>query len=277
MSDLGLQDWEALARTIGSMQPAWVANGAQPAGTTLSVRYPYPAAAPIIPYVGPADQKNFVGARIVFGPGADGAPSGNQGFSTTIESVTVTITSGQATSCVLTLTDALPAAVKDGDTFRIWPAQVITVTAPENITEVGGVALPTGQSGNPNLPVTLDGSTIQVPTEHDSTAQLLVDRTTSALAGNGTYTTANAVSITAFRRLIGTVISDQSGVLYVQQSPDGTNWDVQSSFSVPANDATGAGVGYSVEVVAPYGRLYYENGATGQTVFRLYCWGVPEA
>jgi hypothetical protein len=147
----------------------------------------------------------------------------------------------------------------------------------QNITAVGGNTLPSGQSGNPDIPVTLDGATIQVPTEHESTAQLLVDATTAVLGANATYTTANAVPIQTFRRLIGTVISDQAGTLYVQQSPNATNWDVQSSFTVAANDAAGAGVGFSVEVVAPYARLYYVNGATAQTTFRLYCWGVPEA
>lgn len=149
--------------------------------------------------------------------------------------------------------------------------------AKTNIVSVGSTTLPTGQSGNPNVPVTLDGSTFKVPTDHESTLQLTVDSTTTALAASGTYTTSAAVNVSAMRRVFGTVISDQSGTLYVQQSPDGSNWDVQSSFSVAANDAAGQGTSFSVDVAAPSARLHYVNGATAQTVFRLYAWAAPEA
>jgi len=176
----------------------------------------------------------------------------------------------------LTLSKALDTAPAVGDPVVIFPQVAVNFSGAENIQEVGGVALPTGQSGNPNVPVTVDGSTIQQPTEIESAAQNALASTTTALGANATYTSAT-LDAAPWRRLIGTVISDQAGTLYVQQSPDGTNWDVQSSFSVAANDATGGGVGWSVEVVAPYARLYYVNGATGQTVFRLYAWGVPLA
>jgi hypothetical protein len=67
-------------------------------------------------------------------------------------------------------------------------------------------------------------------------------------------------------RLVGTVFADQPGTLYVEQSPDGTNWDVVKYFSVSAN----AGLGFSVEKVAPYARVRYVNGPADQTVFRLF-------
>jgi hypothetical protein len=69
------------------------------------------------------------------------------------------------------------------------------------------------------------------------------------------------------------VYSDQNGTLNVQQSPDGTNWDVTSTFTVTG----GTGQGFSVEVVAPYMRLDYVNGTTAQTTFRLYAWGTPNS
>jgi len=97
--------------------------------------------------------------------------------------------------------------------------------------------------------------------------------TTVPLAANGTFSsgqiTASGGYGTAdsrFARITGSVYADQPGTLYIQQSFDGTNWDVQSTFSVSAN----TGQGFSVEVVAPYVRVYYVNGATAQTVFRLY-------
>ena len=89
--------------------------------------------------------------------------------------------------------------------------------------------------------------------------------TTSALAASGSYTS-SSVSTAGFSRITGSTFADQAGTLNVQQSPDGTNWDIVSSFSVSAN----TGTGFSVELVCPYVRLYYVNGATAQTVFRLY-------
>jgi hypothetical protein len=64
----------------------------------------------------------------------------------------------------------------------------------------------------------------------------------------------------------GTVIADQGGTLFVEQSFDGTNWDLSDSIAVVAN----TGQGFSKTLYAPYVRLRYVNGATGQGSFRLY-------
>jgi len=267
MGELGARNWSVdLEDHTGVLAGNWVVAASVAAGATqFTVRDRWAAA--VVPYVSAADAPSFAGARIIFRKGQ------NNGFSTLIASVSSTVSGGTVTTTV-TLQDAVPNALTAGDTFVIQRPLSIEVTAPENIQEVGGVALPTGQSGNPNVPVTVDGSTVQQPTEIESAAQNALASTTAALAANATYTSAT-LDAAPWRRLIGTVISDQAGTLYVQQSPDGQNWDVQSTFSVPANDATGGGVGWSVEVVAPYARLSYTNGATAQTVFRLYAWGVP--
>lgn len=149
MSDLGIFDWQRLIEHAQGMQPRWVAQGAQSAGTTLSVRYANPSA--LVPLVGASDQKNFTGARIVFGPGSGDVPSANMGFSTTITGITSSVTNG-VTTTVLTLADATPGNIADGDQFVIYPAQTISVT--ENITEVGGQAVPTDFAGNATLPIT---------------------------------------------------------------------------------------------------------------------------
>lgn len=149
MSDLGRMDWELLLRGAGAMQPRWVVNGNQAAGTNVSVRYANPQT--VVPLVGASDQKNFVDARIVFGPGAGDVPSANLGFSTTIAGITSTVSNGIVTT-TLTLADAVPSAMNNGDQFAIYPAQEITV--PENIAEVGGVAVPTDFAGNQVLPTT---------------------------------------------------------------------------------------------------------------------------
>jgi len=94
---------------------------------------------------------------------------------------------------------------------------------------------------------------------------VLLDYTVTPLAAGASWTSA-VDSDPATGRIVGSVYADQAGTLYVEQSPDGTNWDVVDSFSVTA----GAGFGFSVEKVCPYARVRCVNGATAQTTFRLY-------
>lgn len=65
--------------------------------------------------------------------------------------------------------------------------------------------------------------------------------------------------------LNGIVKSDQAGVLHCEQSIDGTNWDLDETVAVTA----GTGTKFSFQVIAPYIRLRYTNGATDQGYFRL--------
>ena len=93
----------------------------------------------------------------------------------------------------------------------------------------------------------------------------LVDYTTTPLDANGSWVSTTDSS--AYTRFIcGSVYADQPGTLYVEQSPDGSNWDIVDSYSVSA----GTGLKFTVEKVLPYARVRFENGATAQTVFRLY-------
>ena len=93
----------------------------------------------------------------------------------------------------------------------------------------------------------------------------LVAYTTTPLAANGEWV--SSVDSSVYTRFIcGSVYADQAGTLYVEQSPDNSNWDVVDTFTVSG----GSGVKFSVEKVAPYARVRYVNGSTDQTVFRLY-------
>ena len=67
-------------------------------------------------------------------------------------------------------------------------------------------------------------------------------------------------------RICGSVFADQAGTLFIEQSPDSSNWDVVDSYTISAN----AGIGFSVEKVAEYIKVRYVNGRTAQTVFRLF-------
>lgn len=87
--------------------------------------------------------------------------------------------------------------------------------------------------------------------------------TTTPLTGNAAFT--SDVHITdRVDQLGGIVKTDQSGSLTVQQSSDGTNWDYTDTQAV-----TSTGAKFVFDLVAPYVRIVYTNGATPQTSFRL--------
>lgn len=65
--------------------------------------------------------------------------------------------------------------------------------------------------------------------------------------------------------IVGVVKSDQAGTIHIEQSIDGTNWDVDNSTPVVANTT----LTFSQALIAPYVRVRYVNGATNQGFFRL--------
>ena len=67
--------------------------------------------------------------------------------------------------------------------------------------------------------------------------------------------------------VIATVYSDQSGTLYVQQSPNGSDVDMEHSLSYTGGDKENNYL--KVQIMMRYVRIRYVNGSTAQTVFRL--------
>lgn len=65
--------------------------------------------------------------------------------------------------------------------------------------------------------------------------------------------------------IIGSVFADKSGTLHIEQSGDGVEADVDTSFSVSA----GEGEGFEEPRVGAFWRLRYVNGGTANTVFRI--------
>jgi hypothetical protein len=61
------------------------------------------------------------------------------------------------------------------------------------------------------------------------------------------------------------VFADEAGSLNIEQSADGTNWDLTETISVVAD----TGQGFKKDIYAPYVRLRYVNGGSDQTVFRI--------
>jgi hypothetical protein len=74
-------------------------------------------------------------------------------------------------------------------------------------------------------------------------------------------------------KIAGSVISDQSGVMLVQQSMNWspnpaitTNWDITQSFTITGGTPTTV----DIDVVGPVARVLYTNGGTNQTYMRLF-------
>jgi hypothetical protein len=86
------------------------------------------------------------------------------------------------------------------------------------------------------------------------------------LAANSSFTSSSDDrSERCHRTVIAHAYADQPGTLYIEQSPDGTNWDIVESTSVAAN----TGTALITVVKSKYVRFRYVNGANAQTVFRL--------
>jgi hypothetical protein len=92
-----------------------------------------------------------------------------------------------------------------------------------------------------------------------------IESTKTPLAGSAEYSTGTLQAGLA-DRITGSVFADQSGTIFIEQSGDGTSWDISTDYAILASD----GKGFSEELVLPYVRVRYVNGATSQTVFRLF-------
>lgn len=141
-----------------------------------------------------------------------------------------------------------------------FPLSNLITTFSDNISQalrVKAEAVITGSlpSGTNNIGIVDIGKNIQTASTN----------TTSVLGGSATYT-GTLFSTGGNARITGTVFADVAGTLYIDQSSDGTNYDIITTVAVSA----GVGTSFSIEVFSPNARVRYVNGATIQTVFRLY-------
>jgi len=91
--------------------------------------------------------------------------------------------------------------------------------------------------------------------------------TTTPLLADATFT-GEAVMTNGFGIIYVNVYSDQASAtngLIVEQSTDGTNWDFNDIYTIPAT----TGKTFSVQPSGRYIRVKYINGDTDQTEFRL--------
>lgn len=84
---------------------------------------------------------------------------------------------------------------------------------------------------------------------------------TSTPLGTTTYTSLPFYT-QGFGRIVGSIFSNSSGSLKIEQSPDGTNWDAETDVAITGATATP----FSVEVVAPYARIVFVPSATNTTL-----------
>lgn len=109
-------------------------------------------------------------------------------------------------------------------------------------------------------------------TEYDARdiVQELLDSTITPLADGATYEGAQFATA-GYNKLIGSVFSNATGTLTVEQSQNGTNYDIIDTIAYVGAAVTG---GFSVEIVAPYARVQFvDTAGTAQTSFRLYVYG----
>jgi hypothetical protein len=71
-------------------------------------------------------------------------------------------------------------------------------------------------------------------------------------------------------KLTGAAFADQAGTLKIQFSADGVNVDHEETIEIAADALSG---GFVVDVIMPFFRLSYTNGAVEQTVFRCNLFG----
>lgn len=87
------------------------------------------------------------------------------------------------------------------------------------------------------------------------------------LAAGATFT-GTATDMLDYGIVFITVYTDQDSAtdgLCLQQSSDGTNWDIEDTYTITATH----GKTFAIQPAAKYFRVVYTNGATPQTAFRL--------
>ena len=93
------------------------------------------------------------------------------------------------------------------------------------------------------------------------------NNSTTNLTAGATFTGTQAESTLGVNGIQINFRADQQCTVYIEQAPDGTNWDISDSWVVPAN----IGLGITVQAVGSHFRTRVtNNGASTTTFLRLY-------
>lgn len=99
-----------------------------------------------------------------------------------------------------------------------------------------------------------------------------LNSTTVNLAAGASFTGATVPDLT-WTAVQFTIASDQNLIVYVEQSQDGTNWDISDPFEFYTSET---GVGNTVQLVSSYHRIRVVNVGTATTTFlRLQTIDIP--
>lgn len=111
-----------------------------------------------------------------------------------------------------------------------------------------------------------DATSQLISAQFENKVSATLDSTTANLGDGATYTGAQ-FSVEAYGRIVISLQCNRAGTLYVDQTNDGTNYDIVSTFAYTAADTAG----YSVEVLCPNARVRFANSAgAATTTLRLY-------
>lgn len=252
--ELGIQNLvDALShRTRSVLQGNWqVGAGATATIIPVTLRNPAGTAVDVTGQVA----AELAGATIEFTSGANVGKSRN---------VTAATSAG-----TLTLDTALPAAPAMGDQFVLLRAVRLEVTAPENLTQVGGQNVPV-VNGVPAVPTYSQGSAALQPTDLQTIYRVQMFVTNATLAAGATFDSTalsgSGYNTINFAKVSGKVFANVPGSLQLYESDGGTTWDAAGP-AIPV--LGGVAVEWSWSCASAYFKLVYTNGATAQTTFRL--------
>lgn len=158
------------------------------------------------------------------------------------------------TATVITVTNAFTTTPDSTSTYKITT----------NNTQLAGAV-----NSSDQVDINIAASDIKVPTDIQAVMKTSLGSTTSALTAASSYT-GSSNDASNYRYVIGMAYADQDGTAYIEQSIDGTNWDMKESFAVTASTVKSI----STTIFAKYVRMTYTNGATDQTTFRYQCFMV---
>jgi len=179
--------------------------------------------------------------------------------------VSGTVTAAQATAANLNATVAQGAPAATGNS---WPTKITDGTnGPVSVTP----ASTSPSATDPALVVTISPNS---PPSATNTGVISTNNSSTATLGAGATFTGTGESTLSYESISITVMaiaaSAPPGTLIVEQSSDGTNWDIQDSFAVTGGTASPTG---EFDIIVPLEasnfRIVYTNGATAQTAFRL--------
>lgn len=99
-----------------------------------------------------------------------------------------------------------------------------------------------------------------------TTGEVLSGNSSTATLNTGATFTGTGIDVLAYASVVVAVKTDQDGTLYIEFSPDNTNWDSSLTFSVTAN----LNEVHRITITRQYFRVRFTNtSASNQTSFRL--------